>query len=102
MRGLQGFVYALADGHRRHDDDKLAPAIALIQLVHRFDVGIGLACAGLHLDGKVDARPGQRGGRLQPIAALDGFHVAQQAGMGQRGYKGLVAETYVGKVKGLL
>ena len=47
----EGFVDALADGDAGHHDDKLAPAVAFVQLVHRFDVGIGFTDAGLHLDG---------------------------------------------------
>ncbi len=59
LRGLERFIDALADGDGRHNDDELAPAVALVQLIHRFDIGIGLAGAGLHLDGKIDAWPGQ-------------------------------------------
>ncbi len=35
--------------------DKLAPAVVLVQLEHGLDVGVGLAHAGLHLDGEVVA-----------------------------------------------
>ena len=40
LRGLQRLVDALADGHRRHNDDVLAPAVTLVQLVHGLDVCI--------------------------------------------------------------
>ena len=40
------------DGDARHHDDELCPAVELVQLEHRLDVGKGLTCARLHLDGQ--------------------------------------------------
>ena len=82
LRGLQGLVHALAYGNRRHHNDKLAPTVALVQLVHGFDVGIGLAGAGFHLNRKVDARSGQRVRGFQPVAALHGLYILQQTRAG--------------------
>ena len=42
--------HALADGDARHNDDELAPAILFVEFKHRFDIDVGLACAGLHFD----------------------------------------------------
>ena len=47
---LKGLLYAFTDGDTRHNNDKFAPTIPLVQLEHGLDVNIGLACAGFHLD----------------------------------------------------
>ena len=47
---LKGFFHTFADGNAGHNYNKLAPTVTLIQLEHRFDVNIGLAGTGLHLD----------------------------------------------------
>ena len=59
-------LHALADGDARHDDDELAPAVALVQLEDRLDVAVGLAGAGLHLDVEID-----RGDTLVLISAAE-------------------------------
>ena len=48
---LEGFIDALADGDAGDDDDEFTPSIALVQFIHRLDVGIGFADAGFHLHG---------------------------------------------------
>ena len=53
LRDLERLIYPLADGNAWHHDDELAPAIPLVKLVHRLDVGIGLSRTRLHLDGQV-------------------------------------------------
>ena len=60
LRGLEGLVNALTDSDRRHNDDKLAPAVALIKLVHGLDIGIGFAGAGFHFNRQIDARASKR------------------------------------------
>ena len=56
-RGLEALEDALADGNARHDDDELRDAVAAVQLVDGADVHVGLAGAGLHLDGEVSQAP---------------------------------------------
>lgn len=94
--GLERFIDAFADGDGRHDDDKLAPAIALVQLVHRFDVGIGLARTGFHLDGEIDARTGQLVRGLETISALHRAQVIQQLPIRQLRHKQLIAKADLG------
>ncbi|MPN45257.1 hypothetical protein SDC9_192824 [bioreactor metagenome] len=53
LRDLERLIYPLADGNAWHHDNELAPAIPLVKLVHRLDVGIGLSRTRLHLDGQV-------------------------------------------------
>ena len=55
LRHLKGLIDALADGNARHDHDKLAPTVVLVQLVHGLDIGIGLADAGFHLNRQIIA-----------------------------------------------
>lgn len=55
LRHLKGLINALADGDARHDHDELAPTVMLVQLIHRLDVGIGLANARLHFNRQVVA-----------------------------------------------
>jgi len=40
---------SLTNSHTRHHDDKLCPAIVLIEFVHGLDIGIGLTRSRLHL-----------------------------------------------------
>ena len=96
LRGLERFIDALADGDGRHNDDELAPAVALVQLIHRFDVGIGLARAGFHLDGKIDARPGQLIRGFQAVPALHRAQVVQQLSVRQLRHKRLITEADLG------
>ena len=56
---VERLLHALADRHRRHDHDELAPAVALVQLHDRLDVDVGLAGPRLHLD--VEVRSAGRG-----------------------------------------
>ena len=96
LRGLERFIDAFADGDGRHDDDKLAPAVALVQLIHRFDIGIGLARSGFHLDGKIDARPGQLIRGFQAAPALHRAQVVQQLSVRQLRHKRLITEADLG------
>ena len=94
--GLERFIDAFADGDGRHDDDKLAPAVALVQLIHRFDIGIGLARAGLHFDREIDARPGQLVRGFQAVPALHRAQVVQQPPVCQLRHKRLITEADLG------
>ena len=67
---FQRFGHAFPDGHRGHHYNKFAPAVAAIELVHGFDVGVSFASAGLHLDGQVDAGTGQSIGWFQIVTDL--------------------------------
>ena len=53
LRHLKGLINTLADGSARHDHDELAPAVMFVQLIHRLDVGIGLADAGFHFNRQI-------------------------------------------------
>ena len=53
-RDFQIFHHTLANRHTRHHDDKLLPAIFLMELVNRTQVNIGLAGTGFHFDGEVE------------------------------------------------
>ena len=55
LRHLKGLINTLADGNARHDHDELAPTVMLVQLIHRLDVGIGLANARLHFNRQIVA-----------------------------------------------
>ena len=50
LHGLKALVDALADRDAGDDNDKLGPAVALVELKHGLDVDIGLSGASLHLD----------------------------------------------------
>ena len=47
---LQALDDPLTDRHTGYHDDELRPAVVLVELVHRLDIGIGLTCTRLHLD----------------------------------------------------
>ena len=96
LRGLERFIDALADGDGRHDDDELAPAVALVQLVHCFDVGIGFARAGFHFNREIDARPGQLVRGFEPVSALHRAQVVQQLSVRQLRHKRLISEADLG------
>lgn len=50
---FKGLIDAFPDGDARDDNDEFAPAVAPVQLLHRFDVSIGFSRAGLHLNGEI-------------------------------------------------
>ena len=94
LRSLQGLIDALADGYRRHNDDVLAPAVALVQLVHGLDVCIGLTGAGLHLNGQVHAGAGQLVRGPQAVPPLDSAEIIQYPAVGHFRNERLVAEAH--------
>ena len=79
---LERLVDALLDRHRRHDDHELGEAVALVQLEDRAQVDVGLAGAGLHLDGEVAG--GERSRRRQAVAELDVVQVLEELVVEQR------------------
>ena len=99
LGGLKGFVDAFPDSNRRHHDDELAPAVALIQLVHGLDVCIGFSGAGFHLNGQIDARPCQSFRGFETITPLDCLQVFQDMGVGQLRYQGMIAEAVVAHIQ---
>ena len=50
LRYLKGLINTLADCNTWHNHDELTPTVVLIQFIHGFDVGVGLADAGFHLN----------------------------------------------------
>ena len=52
---VDALEHALADGDARHDDDEFPEAVGLVQLENRAEIDVGLAGAGLHLDGELAA-----------------------------------------------
>ena len=52
---LKGLIDTLTDSNTRNNNDKLRPAVMLIQLIHSFDVCIGLADTCFHFDCKIIA-----------------------------------------------
>ena len=52
---LKGLIHTLPNGYAGNHHNKLAPAVVLVQLEHGLDVSIGLAHAGLHLNGEIVA-----------------------------------------------
>ena len=94
--GLERFIDALADGDGRHDDDELAPAVTLVQLIHRFDVGIGFARAGFHFNREIDTRPGQLVRGFEPVSALHRAQIVQQLPICQIRHERLITEADLG------
>ena len=77
---FKGFFHALTDRNRGNDHNKLAPAVFLVQLEHGFDVDIGFAGAGFHLNVQA-ATPHvvyQLRGELDIVLALQGVDVLQK------------------------
>ena len=89
---LERTAHTLTDGDAGHDDDELAPAVQAVQLVHRLDIGVGLACSRLHLYGQaqVAQHHGVRG--FQLCIHLHGIHILPYI----RGIEAdrLIAEAY--------
>lgn len=50
---LESFLDALANGDARHDDDKFTPAVASVEFIHSFDIGVSFADARFHFDGEI-------------------------------------------------
>ena len=76
LRHLEGLVDAFTDSNRWNNNDELAPAVVLVQLIHRFDVGVCFADAGLHLNGQVES-PFQLRRRRDQVCTLNLLNVFQ-------------------------
>ena len=59
---LKRLLYTFTDGNARNNNDEFAPTIPLVQLKHSFDVNIGLASTGLHLN--IKRTSAKRGNQL--------------------------------------
>ena len=83
---LKGFFHALTDCNRGNDHNKLTPAVFLVQLEHGFDVDIGFAGAGFHLNVQAAAPHVvyQLRGDLDVVLALQRVDVLQKLIIGQR------------------
>ena len=90
LRHLKGFIHTLTDGDAGHHHNELAPAVVFIQLVHGFDVSVGLADAGLHLDGQV-VMPLQMLGGLELTCTLHLLQMFQNNAVRQLWHNALVA-----------
>lgn len=90
LRHLKGLVHALPDGNARHHNDKLAPPVMLVQLVHGLDVGVCLADTCFHLDSQV-VMPFQMLGWLDLTRALYLLQMLQNNPVGQFWHNALVA-----------
>ena len=86
---VEAAEHALTDGDARHYDDELRPAIELVQLEHRLDIGERLARSRLHLDGQraavtlqlVDGLQTKRG--LHPADVVAQRHAGLQRSIGK-------------------
>ena len=96
---LERLVDALLDGDRGHHDHELGEAVAPVQLENRAQVDVGLAGAGLHLDGEVAG--GERSGWRQAVADLDVVQVLQQLVV-EQGQPVADAEVVLRKAEGHL
>ena len=77
---FKGLLHALTDCNRGNDHNKLAPAVFLVQLEHGFDVDIGFAGAGFHLNVQAAAPHVvyQLWGELDVVLALQGVDILQK------------------------
>ena len=77
---FKGLFHALTDRNRGNDHNKLAPAVFLVQLEHSFDVDIGFAGAGFHLNVQAAASHViyQLRGELDVVLALQGVDILQK------------------------
>ena len=75
LRHVDALEHAFADGDARHDDDELSEAVGLVQLEDGAEIDVGLAGAGLHLDGKLAAL--KRRDLLDVVCFLDRMDVLE-------------------------
>src|ERR1039457_987608 len=79
----KSLVDAFTDGDAGHDDDELAPAVALVELEHGLDVAVCFASAGFHLDIEVDGGYGgalESRGDWEVLGLLDRLDVFEDRG----------------------
>ena len=92
LRHLKGLVHSLSDRYTRYNDNKLAPSVMLVQLVHCLDICVRLAYPGLHLYGQV-VMSFQLLGRLDLICPLHLLQVFQNDFVRKFGHDMLIAPT---------
>ena len=95
LRDLKGLVDALPYGDAGNHHDELAPPVVLVQFKHGFDIGIGLAHAGFHLNGQI-VPPLQSGGGFNLISPLNLVQMFQDYRVAQLRYHRFIAPA--GKV----
>ena len=82
---LKGFFYALTDSNTRHNNDKLTPAVFLVQFKHRLDIHIGFTCTGFHFN--IKAAPTQifdeRSRKFNIVLTLLGLYIVEQLIVGK-------------------
>ena len=71
LRHLEGLINTLTNSDTWHDDDKFAPAIPLVKLVHGLNICIGFADTCFHLNCQVKAAI-KRIGRFYTTLPLNG------------------------------
>ena len=83
---LKRLFHALTDRNGGNDHNKLTPAVFLVQLEHGFDIDIGFACAGFHLNVQAAAPHVvyQLRGELDVVLALQRVDVLQKLIIGKR------------------
>ena len=83
---LKRLFHALTDRNGGNDHNKLTPAVLLVQLEHGFDIDIGFACAGFHLNVQAAAPHVvyQLRGELDVVLALQRVDVLQKLIIGKR------------------
>ena len=92
LRHLKRLIHPLAYSHARHHHDELAPAVVLVQFVHGFDIGVGLADTSFHFDGQIEPTL-QPSGRLYLIGSLDFLNMLQDNRIGKFRHQFLIAPT---------
>ena len=92
LHNLERLIDTLANGDARYHHDKLGPAVGAVQLVHRLDVGVGLARTRFHFDGQV-VMAFQLVGLRQKIRRLHRLQVRKHLGIVQFWHQTLIAKT---------
>ena len=93
LHGLKTLADALSDSNARHDHDKLAPAVLLVQFKHGLYIDVGLTRSSLHLHVKgAGAKSSGRYGfrQLDIIASLNPAYIIKKL-------SGIKLHTGIGK-----
>lgn len=99
LSNLKGLFHALTNGNAGNDHKEFAPAVTSVQLKHRFDVNVGLSCAGLHFNVKGASANmlDQSTGKHNVVRALNLLDVAKQLTVGKLQLMVAIASSLVGK-----
>ena len=93
LHGFKTLADALSDSNARHNHDKLAPSVLLVQFKHGLYIYVGLTRSGLHLHVKgAGAKPSGRYGfrQLDIIASLNPAYIIKKL-------SGIKLHTGIGK-----